>query len=159
MSADRIEASLKESMAKIIYGVAGEGAGHSSRAQEMVRHLERTGHKVVVVSYGQGVKNLSGTFDVVETEGLYFSARDNKLSIPKTIRDNLAAVAGPPGEKVDFTSLARAIELLAEGADIDYEGVSGSVDLDGHGDVTGGSYGVWAIREGEIREERVEVVK
>jgi uncharacterized protein (TIGR00661 family) len=84
-------------MATILYGVAGEGAGHSSRAQEMVQHLISAGHQVVIVSYGQGAKNLSSKFDVVETEGLYFSAKDNKLNIPKTIKDNLGRL--PKGSR------------------------------------------------------------
>ena len=28
-------------MAKIVYGVSGEGSGHSSRALEMINHLEQ----------------------------------------------------------------------------------------------------------------------
>ncbi len=76
-----------------------------------------------------------------------------------TIRDNLRAVAGPPGEKVGFTDLARAFELIRSGSEIDYEGVSGSVNFDGNGDVSGGSYGVWAIEDGKITDVRVEVVE
>ena len=33
-------------MAKIVYGVSGEGSGHSSRAREMIKHLEQLGHTV-----------------------------------------------------------------------------------------------------------------
>lgn len=75
------------------------------------------------------------------------------------LRDSLREVANPPGEKVDFTSLERAFAILAEGGDIDYEGVSGPVDLDRSGDVTGGSYGIWAIEGGAIRDVRVELVR
>ena len=39
-------------MARIVYGVSGEGSGHSSRAREMIPHLERAGHRVRVVTYG-----------------------------------------------------------------------------------------------------------
>ena len=38
-------------MAKIVYGVSGEGSGHSSRAREMIKHLEQLGHTIKVVSY------------------------------------------------------------------------------------------------------------
>ncbi len=77
-------------MARIIYGVAGEGSGHSSRAREMARHLLDRSHEVRIVTYGQGVRNLSDEFEVFETEGLHFSASDNTLNIGKTITENLA---------------------------------------------------------------------
>ena len=45
-------------MAKIVYGVSGEGSGHSSRARVMIKHLEKLGHAVKVVSYDRGYNNL-----------------------------------------------------------------------------------------------------
>ncbi len=57
-------------MAKIVYGVSGEGAGHSSRAREMIKHLEQLGHTIKVVSYDRGYNNLKLDFDVFETKGL-----------------------------------------------------------------------------------------
>ncbi|MDD5772868.1 MAG: ABC transporter substrate-binding protein [bacterium] len=76
-----------------------------------------------------------------------------------TIRDNLRFVANPPGEKVDFLDLKKALKLIAEGKDINYEGVSGSVNFDKNGDITGGSYGVWKIDNDKIVDVRVEVVE
>ncbi len=35
-------------MAKVVYGISGEGSGHSSRAREMMVHLESRGHKIPV---------------------------------------------------------------------------------------------------------------
>lgn len=84
-------------MTRIIYGVAGEGAGHSSRAGEIAASLQSEGHDLKIVTYGQGIKNLSGTFPVHETEGFYFSATDNKLNLAKTIVDNLSRI--PKGGK------------------------------------------------------------
>ena len=60
-------------MAKIVYGVSGEGSGHSSRAREMISHLEAVGHIVKVVSYDRGYNNLKDEFDVFETEGLHIT--------------------------------------------------------------------------------------
>ena len=54
-------------MAKIVYGVAGEGSGHSSRAREMITHLAQIGHAVRVVSYDRGYNNLKDDFDVFQT--------------------------------------------------------------------------------------------
>ncbi len=50
-------------MAKIVYGVSGEGSGHSSRSREMAKHLVEKGHEVKIVSYDRGVKNLRDEFD------------------------------------------------------------------------------------------------
>ena len=84
-------------MVKIVYGVAGEGSGHSSRAREMITHLEHLGHAVKVVSYDRGYKNLKGDFDVFETEGLHITSSDNKVSKVKTFTENLQRL--PRGHK------------------------------------------------------------
>ena len=76
-------------MARIVYGVSGEGSGHSSRSREMINHLQRRGHTVKVVSYDRGYKNLRTDFDVFETEGLHISSADNRVSKIKTVTENL----------------------------------------------------------------------
>ena len=76
-------------MAKIVYGVSGEGSGHSSRAREMAGHLCAQGHTVKLVSYDRGYKNLKDDFDVFETEGLCIASEDNKVSIVKTFTENI----------------------------------------------------------------------
>ena len=68
-------------MAKIVYGVSGEGSGHSSRSREMLTHLKDLGHDVMVVSYDRGYNNLKDDFDVFETEGLHIASLDNPLLI------------------------------------------------------------------------------
>jgi len=76
-------------MATIIYGVSGEGSGHSSRAREIISHLQDRGHVVKVVTYDRGVKNLQDNFDVFEIEGLHINSTDNKVSIVRTFTDNI----------------------------------------------------------------------
>jgi len=76
-------------LAKIVYGVSGEGSGHSSRAREMIDHLQQLGHVVKVVSYGRGYLNLKDDFDVFETEGLHIASADNRVSKVKTFTDNI----------------------------------------------------------------------
>jgi len=80
-------------MARIVYGVSGEGSGHSSRAREILAHLIRAGHVVKVASYDRGYKNLAGDFDVFETEGLTLKSVDNKISVVKTFTDNVARLS------------------------------------------------------------------
>ncbi len=56
---------------------------------------------------------------------------------PICVRDNLREVANPPGEEVipGVDGLTRALELLAAGEAINYEGAAGAVDFDAQGDV------------------------
>jgi len=84
-------------LAKIVYGVSGEGSGHSSRAREMINHLQQLGHIVKVVSYDRGYRNLKEDFDVFETEGLHIASSDNRVSKVKTFTDNLQRL--PRGHK------------------------------------------------------------
>jgi branched-chain amino acid transport system substrate-binding protein len=49
----------------------------------------------------------------------------------------LREVASPPGEKILPGEWAKAVELLAAGQDIDYEGAGGPLDFDENGDVDG----------------------
>ncbi|MCP3980715.1 MAG: UDP-glucuronosyltransferase [bacterium] len=77
-------------MAKIIYGVSGEGSGHSSRAKAMGRHLLDSGHELKVVSYDRGYRNLQRGFDVLEIVGLSIASRDNTVSVLKTLSENVA---------------------------------------------------------------------
>lgn len=76
-------------MARIVYGVSGEGSGHSSRARVLTTHLQRLGHTVKVVSYDRGYANLKDDFDVFETEGLHIASDDNRVNKVKTFTDNL----------------------------------------------------------------------
>ena len=57
-------------MTRILYGLSGEGSGHSSRSKQMARHLESLGHEVWLASYDRGYRNLKDEFNVFEIEGL-----------------------------------------------------------------------------------------
>ena len=76
-------------MTRIIYGYSGEGSGHSARAREMAACLIEAGHDVRLASYDRGFENLSKEFDVIEIEGLTISADENRVSLLKTITENL----------------------------------------------------------------------
>jgi len=79
-------------MAKIIYGVSGEGSGHSSRARLIASHLIARGHSVKIVSYDRGHRNLKDDFDCLEIVGLSITSVDNEVSMLKTISANLAKI-------------------------------------------------------------------
>lgn len=76
-------------MAHIIYGVAGEGSGHSSRARVVIPYLQAQGFTVHVVTYHKGVQNLAQDFDVTEVFGLRFAYENNTVSYPKTVLKNI----------------------------------------------------------------------
>jgi uncharacterized protein (TIGR00661 family) len=79
-------------MSKILYGVSGEGSGHSSRARVIANHLIASGHEVKLVSYDRGYRNLKDDFDVLEVVGLSIISEDNQVSKRKTFSANLAKI-------------------------------------------------------------------
>lgn len=76
-------------MANILYGVNGEGSGHSTRAKEVLRHLVQQGHSVHVASFDRGLANLKDEFEVTEIYGLRFSYVNNRVRYEKTLAKNL----------------------------------------------------------------------
>ena len=92
-------------MANILYGVNGEGSGHSTRAREVITCLQGKGHVVKAVSFDRGLRNLKDSFDVTEIYGLRFSYVDNRVRYRKTVAGNL--FSAPRAAK----SMARLMEL------------------------------------------------
>ena len=70
------------------------------------------------------------------------------------IRDQLRAVGGAPGRVItaDSASIADGLRVLAEGGEVDYEGVATTLDWDENGDLLRGYVGVWRFTE----DERIE---
>ena len=71
------------------------------------------------------------------------------------IRDELRRIGSAPGERVlpGAAGIARALEILGRGGDVDYEGAANSVDWDEAGDLERGYIGIWRFtREGDIEE-------
>jgi len=79
-------------MANILYGVNGEGSGHSTRAKEVISHLQAKGHRVRVASFDRGLRNLCDDFEVTEIYGLRFAYVNNQVRYRKTMARNLATV-------------------------------------------------------------------
>jgi uncharacterized protein (TIGR00661 family) len=95
-------------MANILYGVNGEGAGHSTRAKEVLSHLIGQGHQVHVASFDRGLDNLKKHFDTTEIYGLRFAYVNNRVRYRRTIAKNLFTI--PQAAK----SVARLKELVEE---------------------------------------------
>jgi len=66
-----------------------------------------------------------------------------------SIRDNILAVANGPGEEIQVGELAKALQILADGGEVDYVGATG-VDLIGPGEAAG-SYREYVIDNGEFQ--------
>ncbi len=73
----------------------------------------------------------------------------------RNIRDNLRAVANPPGEIIRPGEFIKAMGLLNQGREINYEGAAGSVDFDKHGDVIT-PIEVWQYSNGQIMTVKIE---
>jgi ABC-type branched-subunit amino acid transport system substrate-binding protein len=91
--------------------------------------------------------DFTARFGAVNVPPFYYQAYDAAMLVAlaieragkatgEAIRDNLRAVANPPGEKVYYGEWAKAVSLLKAGKEINYEGVSGSVDFNSKGGVT-----------------------
>lgn len=61
----------------------------------------------------------------------------------------MAAVQGVTRGGTKCFNYGECADLLAAGADIDYDGVSGPIDLDSVGDITVGTYAVMEVTDGE----------
>jgi uncharacterized protein (TIGR00661 family) len=94
-------------MANILYGVNGEGSGHSTRALEVLSHLQARGHTLHVASFDRGLRNLQGRFEVTEIYGLRLAYVNNQVRYRRTIANNLMTV----GKR------AKSSALLSELAD------------------------------------------
>jgi ABC-type branched-subunit amino acid transport system substrate-binding protein len=102
---------------------------------------------------------IANAYDAAAVIGLAaYAAKAKKLTLTtENIRNQLRDVAGPPGTFVGPGEFERAFKLIAEGAPINYEGASGPVDFDEHGDVLA-PIEVWRFVKGKISTYRMEYV-
>jgi uncharacterized protein (TIGR00661 family) len=94
-------------MANILYGVNGEGAGHSTRAREVLSNLVAQGHRVYVASFDRGLQNLKDDFDVTEIYGFRFAYVNNRVRYKRTIAKNLITV---PQAAKSLTQLKQLVD-------------------------------------------------
>lgn len=64
-------------------------------------------------------------------------------SSPAKIKANLVSVTGPPGVKVTYLQMAKAIKLIRAGKEVDYEGAFSPVDYTAAGDIGSAVYEIW----------------
>src|SRR3954469_7221010 len=98
-------------MANILYGVNGEGAGHSTRAREVLTHLVGQGHKVHVASFDRGLQNLKDSFEVTEIYGFRFSYVNNQVRYKRTIAKNLMTIPHAAKSLADLETLVDKAQI------------------------------------------------
>jgi len=100
---------------------------------------------------------ITNAYDATAVIGLAaYAAKVKGLPLTSAnIRDNMRAVANPPGEVVIPGEFQKAFDLLKAGKAINYEGAAGSVDFDKHGDVVT-PIEIWEYRDGKIVTLRTE---
>ncbi|WP_136616962.1 MULTISPECIES: ABC transporter substrate-binding protein [Mesorhizobium] len=69
----------------------------------------------------------------------------------KAVKDNIRKVTNAPGEKIYPGDLAKALQILKDGGDVNYEGATG-VEFDDKGDIPG------AYRVEEVKNGKFEVL-
>jgi ABC-type branched-subunit amino acid transport system substrate-binding protein len=69
---------------------------------------------------------------------------------PAKVAAQIQAVSSPPGKKYTFLQLPQALQAVAAGQDIDYQGASGPIDLGANGDPATGDYVVWSYKGGKL---------
>lgn len=75
-------------MARIIYGVSGEGSGHATRSKEILSRLVRN-HDVKVLAYGKSYELLKDFFDTHKIYGLHLYYRAGSVDYLETALSNL----------------------------------------------------------------------
>jgi branched-chain amino acid transport system substrate-binding protein len=68
----------------------------------------------------------------------------------KDMAAELIDISGPGGDKFTYEQLPEAIDALENGDDIDYEGVSGPLNLNEQGDPTAGVYDILRFKDGKL---------
>ena len=96
-------------MANILYGVNGEGAGHSTRSREVLAHLVSEGHTVHVASFDRGMQNLRDSFEVTEIYGFRFAYVNNRVRYNRTVAKNLFTAPKSGAQHPSFERTRRCV--------------------------------------------------
>ena len=134
-----------------MYGTAGAPSPDSIAAPAWEESFLAEFGKLPVMTY------VRETYDA--TVALALAAQAAGSLDGTAIRDHLRDMGGPPGRVVLGTAagVAEALRLLADGGEVDYEGVASTLDWDEHGDLQRGHIEVWRFTA-DGRIETVETV-
>lgn len=103
-----------------------------------------------VQKYGEFPQSYaSNSYDAVILAALALQRSQNAHNLD--LRQAIREVASPPGIEIrpGQANLQQALKLLSQGQDIDYQGVSGDLNMDAVGDVRN-HYEIWTLKNGFI---------
>ncbi len=124
--------------------------------------LDSAGYQLFLQAFRRSVGADPGAFSAAAYDALYlvaYALAAGGENSPQAVRRNLGAVSRPDGPSpvaVGVGDFARGLQVLRSGGDLDYNGASGRIDFDAHGDITSGTYTWWRVRNGAF--ETVETV-
>ena len=123
-------------------GLLGTAPGTDSMAKDVFTGLYEQ-------RFGQLPENpfIAEAFDAFVLLGLAIEQAGSEEGAD--IKDALRKVANAPGEVVGPGDLERALQLIRDGQDINYEGAAGNQDMNETGDVFG-SFEIWTVKDGQI---------
>ena len=118
------------------------GSPESSAAYKAFNRAWKAAH------YGGHFSLDSNQFDA--TMLCILAAVAAKSSSPAAIQAKVRSIANPPGTKYTFSQLPALLKALAGGKQVNYEGASGSLDLDKRGDPTSGVYDIFTFKNRKL---------
>jgi uncharacterized protein (TIGR00661 family) len=72
-------------MARIIYGVSGEGSGHAMRSREVIRWLRQQGHEVKIIGYDRSAAILEPEGEFLKISSFNLAYRFNTVMRLRTV--------------------------------------------------------------------------
>jgi UDP:flavonoid glycosyltransferase YjiC (YdhE family) len=99
-------------MAKILYGINGEGSGHWTRSKEVIEHLKESGHEVTIVTSGRATPNLKKFYQVEEIFGLQLKYSEGEVKNFETFLTNAKSIT-------DIAKSARGVDKFLKNKQID----------------------------------------
>jgi uncharacterized protein (TIGR00661 family) len=96
----------------ILYGIVGDGLGHSIRSSVIIRRLIEDGHDVHIVVSGDGLEYMKSRFpNVSQIWGLQVTTKDNRIDPMLTAYGLFrGAISGVPRNILQFFEVARQFE-------------------------------------------------
>lgn len=88
-------------------------------------------------------------------DGVQKTNNAQPAQLSRAVSANLVAIS-QNGNPVGVGEFRKGSDILKNGGEIDYEGASGDIDFDSNGDVTGGTYLIWQVKNGGFSELRTE---
>jgi ABC-type branched-subunit amino acid transport system substrate-binding protein len=83
----------------------------------------------------------------VEAAGLAEGGSPSAQGIGQKLRE----VSSPPGELINWDNLAHGLQLVRTGVDIDYQGVTGALDIGTNGEARQNILRFWQVSDGTIQ--------